>query len=127
MMVVGHRPDGGSAALVRHPGDLLRLVVGRITLVASGVAAPAGQPGRLEENLFRLITDLPGILAAPFGAVMQLGSIAVVPLASSAALLFRRVRMAADIAVAGGLAWIFAGSVVRVPAATSRTAIAIHL
>ena len=107
-MVLSNRPNGGPATSVRHPGDLFKLVVGTITLVASGVAAREGQPGLFEVNLFRLIADLPGILARPFGAIMQIGSIVVVPLASAAALLFRRVRMAADIVVSGGLAWVLA-------------------
>lgn len=93
---------------VRHPGDLLRVLLGIFTLVPSGIAARGGYPGRFEENLFRLINDLPAMLAAPLGVVMQLGSIAVVPLVSSAALLFGRVRMAVDMAVSGSLAWVFA-------------------
>jgi uncharacterized protein (TIRG00374 family) len=93
---------------VRHPDDLLRVLLGIFTLVPSGMVARGGHPGRFEENLFRLINDLPGMLAAPLGAIMQLGSIAVVPLVSGAALLFGRVRMAVDIAVSGSLAWVLA-------------------
>lgn len=100
------RPQGWQP--VRHPSDLLRVLLGIFTLVASGIALRGAHPGPFEEKLFRLINDLPGMLAAPLGAIMQLGSIAVVPLVSGAALLLGRVRMAVDIAVSGSLAWALA-------------------
>jgi uncharacterized membrane protein YbhN (UPF0104 family)/membrane-associated phospholipid phosphatase len=100
------RSRGGQP--VRHPGDLLRVLLGILTLVASGIAVRGAHPGRFEEKLFRSINDLPGMLAGPLGAIMQLGSIAAVPIVSGAALLFGRVRMAVDVAVSGSLAWALA-------------------
>jgi hypothetical protein len=40
--MVGNRPGGGGRTPVRHPDDLLRVVVGTITLVASGAGPLAG-------------------------------------------------------------------------------------
>jgi undecaprenyl-diphosphatase len=61
-----------------------------------------------EEDLFRLFNDLPEFLYVPLWALMQLGNLFVVPVASALALLFRRVRLAIELAVAGVFVWLLA-------------------
>jgi uncharacterized membrane protein YbhN (UPF0104 family)/membrane-associated phospholipid phosphatase len=100
-------PPVGSGR-VRHPGDVLRALLGSVTLAISGIAASRAHPGRFEVNLFRLVNDLPEALAGVLGAIVQLGSLAAVPSVAGLALLFRRVHMAFDLAVSGGVAWFLA-------------------
>jgi undecaprenyl-diphosphatase len=103
-------PPVGSGR-VRHPGDVLRAFLGTVTLAISGIAARRAHPGRFEVNLFRLVNDLPNALAGVLGAIMQLGSLAAVPIVAGLALLLRRVRMAFHLAVSGGVAWLLAKAV----------------
>lgn len=92
----------------RHPADLLRAAAGAISLLISAALAHRGHPGTFEIHLFRLLNQMPGALGPPLSTIMQLGSLAAVPIASGVALAYRRFRFAFDLAVAGSLAWILA-------------------
>ena len=92
----------------RHPADLLRAATGAISLLISAALAHRGHPGTFEIHLFRLLNQMPGALAPPLSTIMQLGSLAAVPIAAGVALAYRRFRFAFDLAVAGSLAWILA-------------------
>lgn len=89
----------------RHQSDMLRAALGAATLAGSTVAARAGDPGVVEVNLFRLINQLPGFLAAPLLGVMQLGSLGAVAVVAAVALAGRRRRLARLLAVGGAAAW----------------------
>jgi glycosyltransferase 2 family protein len=95
-------------SLPRHPGDMVRLVLGLAILVGSAALVQRDRVGVFETNLFRLINDLPAALDPPLWAVMQLGNLIAVPLVAAAAALTRRFRLALNLAVAGGLAWLLA-------------------
>jgi putative heme transporter len=68
-------------AYVRHPSDVLRVVLGALILLASMTAIHQHRIGVREANLFRLINDLalPGWTKWPIWGVMQLGSSAPSP------------------------------------------------
>jgi hypothetical protein len=63
----------------RHPGDVLRVVVGGALLALSAAIASTERVGTLERDLFRLINHLPSALEVPLIAAMQAGAIAAVP------------------------------------------------
>ncbi len=61
-----------------------------------------------ETDVFRLVNDLPGVFEGPLRVVMQAGSLPAVPAAALVALATRRPRLARDLTLAGGGAWIAA-------------------
>lgn len=93
---------------VRHQSDLVRAVAGVALLLGTAELARRGEPGVVEVNLFRLINELPGFLAAPFLGAMQLGALGAVPLVALVALLGRRRRLARLLLVGGATAWALA-------------------
>jgi uncharacterized membrane protein YbhN (UPF0104 family)/membrane-associated phospholipid phosphatase len=105
----GHRQSRGQA-YVRHPSDVLRVVLGALILLATMTAIHQHRIGVREANLFRLINDLalPGWTRWPIWGVMQLGVIGAVPLVAGLALVTRRVRLAAYAALAGGTIYLVA-------------------
>jgi glycosyltransferase 2 family protein len=92
----------------RHPGDVLRVLVGGLVVVAGGMAARRGHVFAFDANLFRLVNELPGALGRPLLAVMELGAAPAVPVVAAAALAARRRELARDLALSGGLAWVLA-------------------
>jgi hypothetical protein len=80
-------------------------------VLAGGLAARAGEVTVVGANLFRLLYQLPDAVGQPLVAAVQLGSLAVVPVAVGLALACRRLRLAGALAVAGGVAWALAGVV----------------
>jgi glycosyltransferase 2 family protein len=101
-------------ALPRHPGDVVRLVMGLTILAASAELVQRDRVGVLETNLFRLVNDLPAALYPLFWAVMQTGNLIAVPVIAAAAALTRRFRLAVNLAVAGSAAWLLAKIVKQV-------------
>ena len=92
----------------RHPGDVVRAVVGMAGVVLLGLAARRPQVPRVEQDLFRLINNLPGWLEAPLWLAMQAGSLAAVPVSAGAALAARKPRLARDLALSGAAAYLLA-------------------
>ncbi len=121
-MTIEATPDSPSSAttaggappyatvIERHPGDVIRVVLGLVALMVSALVARATDVHvpRLEVDLFRVINDLPSWVAPVLLAVMQLGSLAAVGVAAGAALLVRRICLARDLAAAGVLAYLLA-------------------
>ena len=97
-------------AYARHPGDVLRVLLGALVLLATMTAIHRDRIGVREANLFRLLNDLglPGWTRWPVWGVMQLGVIGAVPLVAGLALLTRRIRLAAYAALAGGTIYLVA-------------------
>jgi uncharacterized membrane protein YbhN (UPF0104 family)/membrane-associated phospholipid phosphatase len=105
------RPHAGWARLRhvrRHPGDVLRVLVGGLVVTAGALAAHHGHVFAFDSNLFRLVNQLPGALGGPLLVVMQLGAVAAVPAIAAVALAAHRPRLARDLALSGGLAWVLA-------------------
>jgi uncharacterized membrane protein YbhN (UPF0104 family)/membrane-associated phospholipid phosphatase len=97
-------------AYVRHPGDVLRVVLGALILLATMTAIHRQRIGVRETDVFRLVNDLalPGWTKWPVWGVMQLGVIGAVPLVAALALVTRRIRLAAYAALAGGTIYLVA-------------------
>jgi uncharacterized membrane protein YbhN (UPF0104 family)/membrane-associated phospholipid phosphatase len=108
---VGNRQSRPQAqAYVRHPSDVLRVVLGALILLATMTAIHQHRIGVREANLFRLINDLalPGWTRWPVWGVMQLGVIGAVPLVAALALVTKRIRLALYAALAGGTIYLVA-------------------
>ncbi len=91
-----------------RPG-LWLLVAGTATLALSWVLALPATISPLEEEAFRFVNGWPGWLEGPTWPVMQLGAVAVVPVATLVAyLVWRRVEVAAALFGAGMAAWVLA-------------------
>jgi glycosyltransferase 2 family protein len=105
-----HQPQARPRAYVRHPSDVLRVVLGALILLATMTAIHQHRIGVREANLFRLLNDLalPSWTRWPVWGVMQLGVIGAVPLVAALALVTRRVRLAAYAALAGGTIYLVA-------------------
>jgi uncharacterized membrane protein YbhN (UPF0104 family)/membrane-associated phospholipid phosphatase len=105
-----HQPQPQARAYVRHPSDVLRVVLGLLILVATMPAIHQHRLGVGEANLFRLLNDLalPAWTRWPIWGVMQLGVIGAVPLVAGLALVTRRVRLAAYAALAAGGIYLIA-------------------
>ena len=95
-------------ATERHPGDVVRMVVGAAVVAASAAIANTDRVGTFEHDLFRVFNHLPSQLEVPIIAVMQAGSLAAVPVSAAAALVTRRPRLARDLALAGAATWLLA-------------------
>jgi uncharacterized membrane protein YbhN (UPF0104 family)/membrane-associated phospholipid phosphatase len=97
-------------AYVRHPSDVLRVVLGALILLATMTAIHQHRIGVRETDVFRVVNDLalPGWTRWPIWGVMQLGVIGAVPLVALLALATRRLRLAAYAALAGGTIYLVA-------------------
>jgi undecaprenyl-diphosphatase len=98
----------------------VRVVVGAVIFTGGAIAAGQGL-SRFETDAFRLVNDLPGALALPLVAIMQLGSLAAVPSATVAGLVAGRPRLARDVGTAGAAAYVLA-KVAKVVAGRARPA-----
>ena len=92
----------------RHPGDLVRVCCASILIVVTSLVAATHRVSRFEEDVFRLINRLPDVLGPALNAVMQGGALGAVPVVAIIALACRRTRLALDMAIAGGAAWVAA-------------------
>ena len=94
--------------LPRHPGDALRLVAGLAILLACTATVRPHEVGVLEEDLFRLVNDLPDALYPGFWVVMQAGNVLAVGVASVVVAATRRFWLAANLAITGIGVWLAA-------------------
>jgi membrane-associated phospholipid phosphatase len=102
------RARGSRLTKPRHPGDAVRLAGGLTILALSAELVRRHRVGVLETNTFRLVNDLPGLVYPVLWLAMQAGNLIAVPLAAAAAALIGRLRLALDLALAGGSAWLLA-------------------
>jgi undecaprenyl-diphosphatase len=100
--------DGVAAYAVRHPGDIVRVVVGLTVLALGALAANRGRVGTLEKDIFRVVNDLPDGVAFLLETVMQAGAFPAIVVAATVALIARRPRAARDLAVSGVAGWLVA-------------------
>ena len=92
----------------RHPGDVVRVVVGGVILAVSAAIAAAERVSTFERDLFRLVNHLPSVLEIPIIGVVQAGAVGAVPVCAAVALAARRPRLARDLAVSGTATWLLA-------------------
>lgn len=91
------------------------LVVGLGVLVGSAVVARRPR-GESEIEVFRSANDLPNEAFPPIWTAMQYGTFGAVPVAATVALIARRPRLAASLAVGGTAAWVTAKAAKRIVA-----------
>jgi membrane-associated phospholipid phosphatase len=89
------------AAIRRHPAELVWLGLGGAVLLLSALPIHAHSISAIETDAFRLVNDLPSLPFAIVWVPMQLGNFLIVPAVVVAALIARRWRLAAGLAVAG--------------------------
>jgi glycosyltransferase 2 family protein len=94
--------------LPRHPGDVLRLVVGLAILLGCMATVRPNDVGVLETDLFRLANDLPDALFPAFWVVMQGGNVLAVGVAAVVVAATRRFWLAANLAITGIGVWLAA-------------------
>ncbi|RBY87728.1 phosphatase PAP2 family protein [Blastococcus sp. TF02A-30] len=92
----------------RHPVDLVRVLLGAAVLGLGFLVAQRGELPVFERDVFQLVNDLPPAVFPVIWAVMQLGNVLAVPVVAAVALLARRVRLARDLLISGGLAYVTA-------------------
>jgi undecaprenyl-diphosphatase len=97
----------------RYRSDLLWLLLGAALLLLSALPVHADSISDLEADAFRLVNDLPSLPFAVVWVPMQLGNFLVVPVAVLAALVARRFRLAAGLALAGVGVYVLAKVVKR--------------
>src|SRR5215470_10975666 len=93
----------------RLTGDWIRVVVAALLLWVS--AAHADTPWKAEQSLADFFGSLSSELRSVFEALARLGSLWALAIVAIAALAARRWRLAAELALAGALAW-FVGRVI---------------
>jgi undecaprenyl-diphosphatase len=82
--------------------DALAFAVGAFVFaVAAGLVGPVDSVSPIETDVFRAINNLPDAILPPFGAVMMLGTLLAVPIATAICLLARRFLLAVSVGVAG--------------------------
>ncbi|MGH9225462.1 MAG: phosphatase PAP2 family protein [Acidimicrobiales bacterium] len=92
----------------RHASDAVRVVLAAVVLTLASVPVSRRHLPILERDAFRFFNDLPSFLFPVIWPVMQLGSAAAVPVVAGLALVFRRRRMAIDLALSGTAAFVIA-------------------
>jgi undecaprenyl-diphosphatase len=102
-------PAGGAERRPhRHAGDLVRVGLGLAVLGIGFLIAQRGQITLIERDLFRIVNDLPPLVLPAVWLVMQLGNVVAVAALTVVAALFRKFRMARDLLLSGGLAYLAA-------------------
>lgn len=87
----------------------VRLILALLALVLSALPLERGRISAAEESLFSAVNGLPDWFGWFLVPVMQLGNFLAVPLIALAALfLFKRARIAFDLALSGTAAWLLA-------------------
>ena len=96
---------GQRTGYVRHPGDVVRVVLGAVLVAACSLIASLESVSDVETGLFHAVTALPSWLYGPLWLVMQLGSLGAVFAVAALAALWRRFRLAVEPVAAGLLAY----------------------
>lgn len=99
----------GSAATPYVGGNVASEVVGLLISVGlvtwSALIATKPEPGSLQQNLFRLVNELPSGAAGLALGITQLGALGAVVVVAAVALIGRRTRLAQGLVLAGVCGW----------------------
>jgi undecaprenyl-diphosphatase len=108
-MASTHSPATEDRRSSRRWSDALLVVIGGSVLLLSAIPVDANSISDSEKSVFRAVNDLPsGIYPVPAWIFMQLGNFLVVPVTAAGALVVRRFRLAAAIAIAGLSTYVLA-------------------
>jgi uncharacterized membrane protein YbhN (UPF0104 family)/membrane-associated phospholipid phosphatase/tRNA A-37 threonylcarbamoyl transferase component Bud32 len=94
-------PLRATAAGDRHPGDIIRVVIGLVVFLACIPVARQDHLSRFERNLFRLINELPGAFEGVFTIATQAGTLWAVLVVGVIVFVRRRPLMLRDVVIAG--------------------------
>lgn len=108
------RTSRGRFILSRRPAHAVRFVLAAGLLVLTALPVRRNHVGPLETHIFHLVNGLPGAFYPVLWAIMQLGNVIAAFVAALLALLLRKVRLAVDLLLAGGGAWLLAKLVKQV-------------
>ncbi len=100
-------PDRVEADTGRR-SSVVAAAVGTAVLVLSALPIEASRVSDPELDVFRAVNDLPGALFVILWPLMQFGAVLVVPATVVVAAVFRRYRLAVEVAAAGVAAWLLA-------------------
>ncbi|HEY7136127.1 MAG TPA: flippase-like domain-containing protein [Acidimicrobiia bacterium] len=98
-LITSFRGDGHE--VTRHPGDIMRVILGTILFALCAIAASYEHLSRFEKNLFRLVNELPGAFEGVFTAATQAGTLWAVLVVAVVAFAWRRPPLVRDLAIAG--------------------------
>lgn len=100
---------------VRRPdaADTRRLLLGLAACAATLAPVRNGRVGTGELTVFRAANDLPDWLFPPAWLVMQAGALGAVPVSAAAAAVVGHPRLALELGLAGGSAYLLAKGVKR--------------
>ena len=102
-------PTIESSGVSRRWTDALLVVISVIVLLVCTIPVHVDSISGVEKSVFRAVNDLPSaIYPVPAWAFMQLGNFLVVPVTALAALVARRYRLAASLALAGTTTYVLA-------------------
>ena len=102
------------APAVSTPDECARLAAGLSGLAVTALIVRRDRVGWRETRTFRLVNDLPDVLFPPTWVIMQLGSLATVPVVATLAQLSGRPRLARRLILGGLGAWALSKAVKRV-------------
>lgn len=88
-------------AFRRSPSSVVCVAVGLLLFALSAAQIDGDSVGPLELDVFRMLNDLPGVVATILWLPMQFGNFLVIPLGAVAALVAREWRLAGAFAFAG--------------------------
>jgi undecaprenyl-diphosphatase len=108
------RRSSSRFVLSRRPAHAVRFVVAVGLLVLTALPVRRNHVGPLETHIFHVVNGLPGVFYPVLWAIMQLGNVIAAGVAALLALLLRKVRLAVDLLLAGGGAWLLAKLVKQV-------------
>jgi membrane-associated phospholipid phosphatase len=84
------------------------LLVSAAALAICSLPIDENSVGAVEASVFNAVNELPDAAYWPVWTLMQFGNLVAVPVSAVVALITRRVRLAVDILLAGGAAWLAA-------------------
>ena len=90
----------GDVRYVRRRADVWAVLGGVLVLVVCMSIVRSGEVGSVEEAVFHAMNGLPGFLLAPMWLMQTIGVLVFAPLVALVALLLRRYRLAAAVALA---------------------------
>ncbi len=90
----------------RRASDVVRVLLALLAVLCAALLAR--NTAAVEQDIYRLLANLPAALAPVFDALYVLGSWGVIAVIAVLALAFRRVRLAAELTTAAVGSWLFA-------------------
>jgi membrane-associated phospholipid phosphatase len=102
------RGTGSALFLPRRRTDLVQFAAAAIVLALTALPIDPRRVGGLEIAIFEAVNGLTGAVYWPVWVVMQCGQLLAVPVAAALALVARRFRLALELVLAGGSAYLLA-------------------